>query len=177
MSRLTKYFFSFFKRAWDLKDYPVVIRHNTAAGLPGAGGSISVPWFVSVDRWFGMMGAGQTKQEALDQLRASFDRYRASGKPLPRPGTRGPAPEASSREQICQYEDLFPEFFERVLHLNSCDVFITDRSSLYDFCLIEEPEQAARNVALVYGIDISDITDGNLVRIFERIRARNRKAE
>lgn len=175
MGRFTKYFFSFFKRAWVFSDYPITYRKNNMATLPGPDGSSPVPWFVSIDRWFSMMGAGQTKEEALEELRQTFDRYRSSGKPLPRPGTRGPSLESAPREQICQYEDLASEFFKRVLHLDYCDVFVTDRSSLYDFCLVEEPEQAARNIALVYGIDIGNIEDGNLVRVFERIRARNRQ--
>jgi len=37
-----------------------------------------------------MSGGGNTRLEALEEVRKNFDRFKATGKKLPRPGTKVP---------------------------------------------------------------------------------------
>jgi hypothetical protein len=53
---------------------------------------------------------------------------------------------------------------------------VTDESSLWDFHSEETNEEYHRKIMEVYGTDVSDIESGNLVRIFERIRAQGQPA-
>ena len=62
------------------------------------------------------------------------------------------------------------DFFEKIIEVVDYDhCILTVRSSLWDFPLLEEPEQILAKVKEVYGVDISDLGDGNLNQIFRRI--------
>jgi hypothetical protein len=78
--------------------------------------------------------------------------------------------------EIEQYEPLANEFFEKILAMNYNECLVTDESSLWDFHSEETNEEYHRKIMEVYGTDVSDIESGNLVRIFERIRAQGQPA-
>jgi len=68
---------------------------------------------------------------------------------------------------IEQYEDIAIQFFPKVIGMEYYDCFITDMSGLTDF--EEDKEYYIDKVQKEYNIDISDIEDLILIKIFERI--------
>lgn len=169
-----KFLLSFRRKTWTLRDYPIRFSFTPEDAVPPRPDLIRVPWSASVYGWF-QVGTGDTKTEALAQLQQSFDAYLESGKPLPRPGTVAPFFfDRCAADEIEKYRHLWDEFLDHI-----CDVeavfFLSDSSSLSDFIFTDHTrEEQNRLVALRYSVDISDIEDGNLLRIFERIEAHRR---
>jgi hypothetical protein len=64
---------------------------------------------------------------------------------------------------------LAADFFEKILGLDYGDCFITDESSLWDFHTEESNAHLNLKIHDVYGVDVSDIEDAKLVKIFDRI--------
>jgi len=123
-------------------------------------------WSAFIYTWPGMMGAGNTKQEALAVLHGHFENLKASGRKLPRPGTHVPIEFASS-SRIDMHPELKADFIRRVLDLPWA--FLSDESALGDFHEDESNDLLVRKIHTVYGVNVSDITSGNLAEIFERI--------
>jgi hypothetical protein len=116
-----------------------------------------------------MMGGGNTRLEALEDLRKAFDRFRATRKTLPRPGTKVPI-EFAATERVGRHSELAKDFINRVLGLEWA--WISDESSLWDFHGDEANKSLTDKIHLVYGVDVSDVPSGNLADIFDRIRER-----
>jgi hypothetical protein len=174
LQRLAKYLLSYRKTDWELQDYPLRVRHQAGATSGGDPGNTvrPIPWLVQILGWEQMPGAGDTQEAAYADLAHKLTAYKQQGNRLPRPGTRVPLKFAASSE-VGRYEQIATEFFSRILDMDYQRVFISDESSLEDFALSDERSAELRGkIAAVYGIDISDIADGNLVRIFARIRER-----
>ena len=75
--------------------------------------------------------------------------------------------EFASEEEIQTHSETAERFIELVL---GCEwAFISDESSLYDFESIDEVTNLEEKIKEVFGVDVSDIEDKNLFRIFERI--------
>jgi hypothetical protein len=113
-----------------------------------------------------MTGTGNTKAEANEELRKGFDRYKAVNRTLPRPGTRL-AIEFADSNRVDRHAELAKDFTRRVLGLESA--WISDSSSLWDFHGNEANDQFNEEILRIYGVDVSDISSGNLADIFERI--------
>jgi hypothetical protein len=82
----------------------------------------------------------------------------------------------ASTEKISRYDYLLDDFIENVLELEW--TWVSDVSSLWDFVSLDEYDEEKRQkkyaqflwrIRKEYGVDVSDIEDGNLVRILERI--------
>lgn len=82
--------------------------------------------------------------------------------------------------EIDRYEMFVANFLMDILDFEPEDansVFVSDKSSLWDFTTAFQGPKANRaQIALwqarieeKYGADVSDIEDGNLVEIFERV--------
>jgi hypothetical protein len=167
MKRITKYILSFFKDEWNLTDYPVDFKqHNQQS---------EKMWKASISGWDSMSGIGKTHESAAAILEEKFQDYKEKYSSLPRPGTRGPdiikSLVIAPQTKISLYEDVARDFIERIIGFAYDSVFITDMSSLWDFKSIwhEDNEAIYSRIEEVYGVDIRDIEDGNLVRIFERL--------
>jgi hypothetical protein len=167
----TKYLLSFLRGYERLEDYPVRFTYQGEEGptLPQVGEA--APWRVQIINWWQMAGLGNTRQEAYEDLREHFDDYKADHGELPRPGTRVPILMAETG-QVDRHALLARDFFRRILEMDYENVFISDQSSLYDF-FMEPVEVYQERIEAEYGVDVSDIEDGNLVRIFERLRRRD----
>ena len=85
----------------------------------------------------------------------------------------------ASADKIERYEHLLPDFFVAVLNMDYYEnaLFDSDESSLSDFTPYGRGPKANRaeiglwqtRIEEKYGMDVSDIEDGNLVKIFDRI--------
>jgi hypothetical protein len=85
---------------------------------------------------------------------------------MPRPGTRVPL-EFASRERIAANSGLADEFLRSVLEHD--EAWISDESSLWDFTLGDSLDDYYAKISALYSVDVSDIPDGNLASILERI--------
>jgi len=173
-----KYLLSFLKRDWDLEDYPIAVRYQDPALKPPAdiGQVVSIPWIVMIGNWNQMIALGETREEALQNLRQQFEAYKQKNHPLPRPGTHVPLEMAPARH-VDQYAALAHDFITKiVVGVDPSFFFISDSSSLWDFPYEDKAEQFAR-IKQVYGVDVSDIEDGNLAKIFARISKHQQKVD
>ena len=168
-----KKLFSFWKRLlshrkkeWTLSDYPVHIikQEKTAHDIPG--------YRAAIGEWL-LMGFGETKQESLDNLQKNFDKF-LQDRPneVPRPGTMMALESYFAEHQgIDNHFETAEKFTESILGFApGGPFFISDESCLSDFEDSEkDPIDYVGRTKEVFGVDISDIEDGYLLRIFERI--------
>ena len=77
--------------------------------------------------------------------------------------------EFASTKEISQCEEIAADFLERVFGMDRRDCLISDESSLWDFRADQSKEQVLLRIQESYGIDVSDVKDGNLVTVFKRI--------
>jgi hypothetical protein len=164
-----KFFRSFLKAKWELSDYPLRFREQAQDGTG------KFPrWKAQIVNWGVMIGLGSTKDEAYANLQTEFDQFAKSQGEMPRPGAKARIRFAPTRE-IDKYAIVANGFFGKILGRDYRDCFVSDQSSLWDFCPpSESPEnfqaKMLRKIKETYGCDVSDIKDGNLVTIFERLQ-------
>ena len=157
---------SHFKSEWMIDDYPIRTKHFPTEGRSNSGRRKHVPWVALVINWPGLAGTGDTKREALEQLKSNFENHKNSGKKLPRPGVHVPV-EFGSRVRLEHHSDLEKDFVSRVLCLPWA--FLSDESSLWDFHDEATNDSFLVRIRSIYGVDVSDIESGNLADIFDRI--------
>jgi hypothetical protein len=158
---------SMFKGEWTLDDYPIRILFQPTAERLHKSRLKPLPWTASVINWPGMAGSANSRLGALEELRKNFDRFKTTKPNLPRPGTKVPI-EFAARERVGQHSELANDFIKRVLDIEWA--WISDESSLWDFHGDETNKSLTDKIQRVYGIDVSDISSGNLADIFDRIR-------
>lgn len=158
---------SIFKREWTLEDYPIRIVFHPTAEPEHSSRRKPLPWTALVINWPGISGSADSRQRALEELSKNFDRFKATRPSLPRPGTKVPI-EFAATERVGQHSELAKDFVKRVLDLDWA--WISDESSLWDFHGDETNKSVTDKIERVYGVDVSDISSGNLADIFDRIR-------
>jgi hypothetical protein len=70
-------------------------------------------------------------------------------------------------QEVDIHREMVEKFIKLVLDCGW--VFISDESSLYDFAFIDDVTNLEAKIKEVFGVDVSDIEDKNLLKIFERI--------
>jgi hypothetical protein len=160
-----KYIASMFKSEWTIEDYPIRCWLQSAIEPPKVSRLKVYPWVAIVINWPGMSGNGNTKPDALGDLRKKFDEFKATKK-LPRPGTTVPI-EFAQRNRVDQHPELEKDFVQRVLEIEWA--WISDESSLWDFHSEETNGKLNDKIRQIYGVNVSDISSGNLADIFDRI--------
>ena len=90
---------------------------------------------------------------------------------MPRPGTKVRV-QFSSTKRIDNHSAIADDFVQRVLELDWA--WISDDSTLFDFHTNESNDHLVEKIRSVYGVDVSDISTGNLADIFDRIAAYSR---
>jgi len=153
-----KYFLSFLKKDWYLKDYPVRIKNQ------GKNNSKIPQWSAQVINWWTLNGLGETRQEAFEELRKSLSYFKESNGYLPRPGTNVPIEFASSHE-LDKYRDIVNRIISEVLGFHPDEVYLSDESSLWELCEDDTLDEYYKKLRSAFGIDVSHIESGNLVEI------------
>jgi hypothetical protein len=157
------------KSKWDFNDYPIRTWKNPNAGEK------KVAFGAGIMNWSLMVGHGETPEKAVQALKERFRLYRNNNPLIPRPGSYVPIKYAST-EKINKYRDIAAEFFQKVLNLDYNQGFYSDDATLWPF---EGPDEQRAKVVkegiimrtkAIFGVDISDIYDQPLYKIFERIR-------
>lgn len=177
---LVKYLLSFRKKEWDFEDYPYATdkqnNRKIAEELPLDFSDFRpANWTAHIKNWWMLIGFGDTEQEAINSLRTRFEEFKKSGQPLPRPGTKVPIifPEPLDLGRL---KPLAEDFFKRIIKMDLNDCLITDGSSLWDFLLPKSKAELFRDIMLAYKVDVSDVEDGLLLKIFERIDAHRHRS-
>lgn len=163
---LWKRFTSMFKTEWTIEDYPLNIKARSLSESLQTSRLKPHPWTATIINWPGMSGGGNSRPEALQELRKAFERFKADQKKLPRPGTKVPIQFAATI-RIGRHADLAKEFVQKVLEIEWA--WLSDESSLGDLHDNESNKKLIEKIRMVYGVDVSDIPDGNLADIFDRI--------
>jgi|SRR5438876_7907584 len=156
-----------FKHEWTMEDYPIRVWLQPVTEPSDKSRLQPLRWTASVINWPGMSGSANSRLGALEELRKNFDRFKATKPGLPRPGTKVPV-EFSTRERVGKHSELAKDFVKRVLDLEWA--WISDESSLWDFHEDETNESLTDKIRRIYGVDVSDISSGNLADIFDRIQ-------
>jgi hypothetical protein len=161
---------SFRKKEWELGDYPVhFVKQKADRRGDEPDPEAAVPRYrADVVNWIGLCGTGDTPAEALKDLSETFDLRRANMDPMPRPGKYVPI-QFAERDRIEANSALADDFIHHVLELEWA--WISDESSLGEFGEGESMESYYEKIRTRYGVDVSDVADGNVAEILERIAA------
>jgi hypothetical protein len=158
-----KYLLSFRKAEWTLDDYPIRLRQQAT--------SVETPavraWCAQIVNWWMLAGFGDTPEAALEDLRAHLEAKRSRGDALPRPGTKAPVEFAPGNE-LGRHGEFAYEFVERVVGIRPH--FMSDQTSLADFCTPEEAADVHRKSALLFGIDTRGTFDEPLWKVLDLVQ-------
>ena len=73
--------------------------------------------------------------------------------------------------RIAEHPDLAGDFLRRLFNLDYSHVWVSDEADLRCFHREATNDRYVEKILLTYGVDVSDIADGPVVAIFERILA------
>ena len=158
---------SYTKTKWDLDDYPLRYKKQANPEELYNAGELKL-WRVQIINWWTMTGLGDTKQQAYENLKSNFKSYLEHNEPS-RPGSTVPLSFADTSE-IEALQDLAADVFERILNLNYYECFVSDESSFFDF--ETDDEETLRKINAAYGLGLTDLGDGNIVRLLTLIKAK-----
>lgn len=160
-----KYLLSFLKKKWEFNDYPIFVREQSKGPIPF--GWEFHAWVASIINWH-VGGTGNTKEEALISLRSNFEKYKTSNPKLPRPGKLVRLQFAAT-DRIDKYPETLKIFTEKILKMTFA--FISNDSTLNDFETGNRQLQGTYLAAIKkeFQLDVSDIPNGNIGDILERI--------
>jgi hypothetical protein len=165
-----KWCLSLLKRDWTLSDYPISIREHAIDPAYVGTRLKQHQYTATIVNWWVISGGGNTKTEAMEELRRRFfteNETRAKEqRRLPRPGTHVPI-EFAARQRVDAYPQLTDDFVRRVLNLDWA--WISDESSLWDFHAFDDNRALIARINEVYDVDVSDIESAKLCEILQRI--------
>jgi predicted RNase H-like HicB family nuclease len=131
-------------------------------------------WEAELLEFFALKAAGQTREEAIQELERLFSErvayMEAAGKPLPVPGEE-PEMMFSTSAQIDAQAAMARDFFQRVLGMNYDDVFVSDATRLEEFGTFETLRTRIKSV---YGVDIGPELERPLWMVLGQIRQLSR---
>ncbi|MGB6776857.1 MAG: hypothetical protein WBD25_21215 [Terriglobales bacterium] len=161
-----KYAISFRKHDWTLVDYPLWVHKQTSVQSDSSSRLKLIPYVASIVNWPSVSGGGDTREEALRALEASFARTRSIRTSLPRPGTGLPI-EFASQDRIAAHPQLARDLIRRIFDIDGA--WISDQTTLWDFHTEETNDRFYEKIRDTYGIDVSNIPRANLADILDRI--------
>lgn len=156
---LIKRIWSYSKKEWRLKDYP--LRYRRQKGVPK-----DYLWVIQILNWW-ISGVGDTKKKALEDLAKNFNQFKENNDKLPRPGTVVPIQFADT-SMIEELESEAVDFFDKVIGMDYYSCFISDQTSLYDFGMYDD--STLRRINEIYRLGLHDLEDGNVVKLLTIIR-------
>jgi hypothetical protein len=117
LAAASKWILSFGKHDWQLKDYPIRLAKLESDSPFRSPRFRKRDYRASIINW-GLMGSGNTPEEAIDALRVNLESVKQTGKqtgtPLIRPGSHVEV-EFASQARISAYAELSDDFVRRVL--------------------------------------------------------------
>lgn len=154
-----KYFRSFFKSKWEFDDYPLEVWKNINAE------DKELQYGARFTNCWKLITHGESKKEAIENLKNQFIDFKKNNSKLPRPGANVPL-EFSKNIRIEMNEGIAVDFFERIIGINYYHCFVSDLSSLKDFDI--EDEETIKKIEKEYEVKLKK-GDYYLSDIFEQI--------
>ncbi|MDP3445374.1 MAG: hypothetical protein Q8T08_21155, partial [Ignavibacteria bacterium] len=74
---------------------------------------------------------------------------------------------------IDNLENVAIDFFDKILGYNYYECFISDESSIIDFG--QDEDEVLKKINLTYELQLTEIGDGNIVRILTLIDEKNKR--
>jgi hypothetical protein len=156
---------------WCINHYPIEFRKQKVIDISNTNLKM-YPWNARIINWYWMNGHGNSKEEAYRDLKDNFERYKIENNVLPRPGTKVEIIFADI-SRIKNLELEANQFFNQIFDMDYNKIFISDFSSLYDFCWTDEAISTAKTkIKNYYEIDIDDIEKLTVVDILEKIKSK-----
>jgi hypothetical protein len=170
LKTIQKYLSSFFKKDWELYDYPLIYKNYEIKENENPNPERFQPIASSIQiiNWPQMSGNGVNQEEALENLKFAFKNYKQNNKKLPRPGTKAPLFFAEHSE-IEKYLDLVDDFLLKILGVDPKGAIVTDQSSLWDFHFENSNDPIYKKIKEIYNVDVSDIDKANIIKIVKKI--------
>ena len=162
LNRTAKYLASFFKREWELDDYPV---KTTRQGNPNSDPRVP-SWVASIEGW-NILGTGDSEADARADLLSHFENYRSKNA-LPRPGTRVPVSFEASAE-LDRHGEFAYEFVEAMVGVRP--FFMSDESSLSDFEGVTPMSEVHAKILAAYGVDSTGFEAAPLWKLLDAVVA------
>ncbi len=166
-----KWLMSFLRSPWTVDDYPVVYREQieTVDDQEIHRGITPPRWAAHIVKWPLLIGLGETRQEAREELDRHIRTYIGTRGVAPRPGTFV-APTYAPNDKIRRYSEIADRLFREVLEFEPEHVgHIADSWSLSFLKNVNPVSEYQSRIRHVFGVDVSDIEDGNIGDICERI--------
>jgi hypothetical protein len=161
---------SYTKKTWNINDYPLRYKKQKNDKSSDAESGIK-EWSVQIINWWSLIGLGDTKSQAFDMLNDNFNSYKRNHEKLPRPGVIVPI-EFAEGTKLEQLEDVAINFFPTILGYDFHGIFVSDQSSVFDFGIDEK--ELIEKINANYNLNLSELGDGNIVRLLQDIKARGR---
>ena len=166
---------SYFKKTWVFEDYPIRVwkNQNTCED--------KVVYGAGIINWYTMVGFGETPEKALNSLKGSFKIFEEKNNYLHRPGEKVPIKFAPT-VNMDKYEEIAVEFFKNILDIDYYSGFFSDCSSLANFGsfgndenLKNERDKIIKKIYSYYNMDITDIYNEPLWKIFEKLETNKKQ--
>lgn len=145
-----KWGMSFLKSDWTIDDYPVRFKEQ------GKDDPTVPRWYAQIINWWVLTGLGETKDEAYRKLSENLLAAREHRGQLPRPGTGLPI-DFESGNELEKNWGIASRIIGEVLGFDPEGIFVSDGSSLWDFCENDDITEYQRRVKDIFGIDVSHI--------------------
>ena len=132
--------------------------------------------YASIEEFFALMATGQTRDEAIRNLRPEFEErlriMRQRGEPIPRPGSGRAKARFAPNDQIEALRPLVDEFWSEVLGTSYTASFVSNESrfSSWEHYLPGGRNELIQKVKDKYGVDIAPCYDEPIPVILRRIR-------
>jgi len=139
-----KYILSFIKKDWEFEDYPLETWENSNSE------QMDIKFGAGFTNWSLFVVHGESKKNAIENLKIQFKNYKANNTEIPRPGKNVPIQFGETTE-IDKYESIAVDFFDKIISVDYYSSFISDYSCLEEFDL--DIEEAVRKIKTAYNIE------------------------
>jgi GNAT superfamily N-acetyltransferase/predicted RNase H-like HicB family nuclease len=134
----------------------------------------NTPW-ASIEEFFGLVGTGDTHEEAIKDLEQRFHarirHMRKAGDPIPLPGSRKGRARFAASDRIESLQPLVEDFWSNILGVSYRASFVSDESRLsaWKHYVPGGREEIRRRVKDRYGVDISAIYEEPIPDVLQRL--------
>ena len=133
--------------------------------------------YASIREFFSLIATGETRDEAIWNLRPVFEervrQMKETGEPIPLPGNGRAKPRFAPNDQIEALRPFIDEFWAEILGTSYARSFVSNESRLssWDRYLPGRRTELIEKVKAKYGVDISTCYDEPIPVVLRRIQS------
>jgi hypothetical protein len=75
---------------------------------------------------------------------------------------------------ISRYHTIARDFFDRIYGMDYDGMYVSDQADIWMFPFYDDEQELVTCIENTYNVDISDIEDGNIVKVLKRIDEKRR---